>query len=264
MKAYRIVNDQVIDLLKNDIIPWKIPLRYQRPHQNYFTKNVYKGINALILNGIAHFKNYNSSYWITFDHVKLLNGSIKQHEKSTKVIFYKKNQNKKGDTYTTLRFINVFNLDQIVGIPKDPQEEIFNPYLKTTHIIENFIGSPKIIEGEENFYCPQDDFIEVQDKTNFIELSKLLIKSTGHIDRLNRVSSNFDINHPLFILEDLVIEVGSFLLCGLIRLNPEALTNKKEYIRKYKIILEENPNILINASSMASRAVKFILFGESH
>lgn len=258
MKIYRLVNDQVIALLKKDIIPWKMPLSFQTPHQNYFTKTIYSGVNSLILNGMTKLKGFKSPYWATFNQLKILNASIKEKEKATRIIYYKTNKNKKGESYNILRFLSVFNLDQVEGIPRQPQQKTFNEFLKTSHIIDSFINGPEILIGEENIYCLVDDFIEIQDKTNFIELSKLLIKSTGHIDRLNRISSNYDIDHPLYILEELVIDIGSCFLCSLVGIKPEPLTDLKDYRKRMILLLEESPNLIFNAASMASRAVKYI------
>ena len=262
MKVYRLVNDQVLELLKKDIIPWAMPLEFRDAHRNYFTGTIYSGVNALMLNGMAKLKGFKSPYWATFDQLKILNASVKDGEKAIKIIFYKQAKNKKGDRYTILRFLNIFNLDQVQGIPKEPQQKKFRPFLKPSYIIDSFGHGPEILTGEENIYCLVDDFIEVQDKTNFIEMSKLLIKSTGHINRLNRVSSNYDIDHPLYILEELVVDIGSCFLCSLVGIRPEP-KDIETYKKRMAPLLKDNPNLIFNASAMASRAVKYIFNGET-
>ena len=267
MKSYKLVNDQFIELLENNIIPWKDHLEIRLPHQNYLTMAVYQGANQLLLNGISIFKKYKSPYWLTFDQLKLLNGRVRAKEKSSKIIFYEKKVNKKGDKYTLLRYHSIFNLDQVDGIPKNPKRKRLFDLYKEKNIIDNYINGPKIIEGDENFYCPEDDFIELEDKTDFLNLSYCMIKSTGHIRRLNRICSNFEDDHPLWTLEELTCQIGQSLLMSLVGSSPSLKdsvfkNNRKTYIEAWLPILKDNPSMILNASSYARRAIKLILLGE--
>jgi len=267
MRVFKLVNDQFLTLLENNIIPWKDPLKIQAPCQNYFSKHVYQGINQLVLNGFSALKGFKSPYFLTFDQCSTLGGRVRSKETHIKIAYYKKKVRKDGSEYTDLQYHKVFNLDQIEGIPKTPRlKKSFDLY-KEKNIIDNYINKPNIIKGDDDFYCPIDDFIEVRDPTDFINLSYYLIKSTGHVKRFNRIASNYEDDHPLWLLEELTCQVGQGLLSALVGLSPMQDSvfkkDRETYIKTWLPLLKENPNMLINASSFARRAVGLIITGES-
>ena len=267
MRVYRLVNDQLIELLEINIIPWKDHLEIKVPYQNYFAQNVYMGVNQLILNGISLFKKYKSPYFLTFEQVNILRGRVRAKEKHTKVIYYKKKVRKDGTGYTDLQYHKVYNLDQVDGIPRNPKRKKSFDLYKEKNIIDGYINGPRIVEGEDNLYCPIDDFIEVNDKSDFLNLAYYLIKSAGHVGRLNRISCNYDDDHPLWLVEELTCQVGQSLLGALVGLCPGLkdsvfIKDRESYIKTWLPILKENPNMVINASSAARRAVNLIITGE--
>ena len=83
--VYQIVTNRIIELLEQDIIPWRKPWISGGCPQNLISKKKYRGINVLLLSSL----NYAQNYFLTFNQVVQLGGSVKQNEKAHFVVFWK-------------------------------------------------------------------------------------------------------------------------------------------------------------------------------
>jgi len=126
--GYQIVTDCIIASLKAGVIPWEKP--WQTPHvaggpfpRNFRTGKPYRGINIMLLWSCS----YSSSFWLTFNQAKEIDGSVRKGEKGTQIVFYKqlRDRQKTDDEHTTeedrrvpfvLTYHMVFNVEQCDGL----------------------------------------------------------------------------------------------------------------------------------------------------
>jgi len=121
-KVYEIVTNQVLSLLEKGEIPWKKPWKGSLP-QNLITRRPYQGINRILLMNTP----YSSPYWLTFLQCRDLGGYVKEGEKATIVVFWKRYEIEQEDeetgeietkTIPILRYYKVFNVEQC-QLPED-------------------------------------------------------------------------------------------------------------------------------------------------
>ena len=162
--VYQIVTNRIIELLEQNIIPWRKPWIENGSPQNLISQKHYRGINVLLLNSLP----YPHSYYLTYNQIYNLGATVKQGEKPYFVVFWKW-VNKQGETLEAdkkptqvpmLRYYQVFNIAQVEGIPEDylPNLEKRPPLeidQSCEQIIANIPMCPDIIfEGNEAYYMP--------------------------------------------------------------------------------------------------------------
>jgi antirestriction protein ArdC len=271
--VYQIVTDQIIELLEQDIIPWKKPWMSGLP-KNLISKKPYRGINIMLLNSLG----YKDNYFLTFDQVKKIGGSVKRGEKSHLVVFWKwiEGEAKEGEEKKTrkpiLIYYRVFNVEQCTGIhsslvPAQVTERY--PIAACDSIIERMPDKPKIQYKEnEAYYHPKEDFINMPDIEYFVDSEAYyatffheLVHSTGHTDRLNRK----EIVEPTrfgtydYSSEELVAEIGSCYLQTVAGIFHSNISNSAAYIQGWLGKLKNDKRCIVLASGQAQRAVDYIL-----
>ena len=117
---YQIVTNNIIEKLEKKIVPWQQTWTDEWLPKNLVSKKPYKGINVWLLNSL----NYSQNYFLTFNQIKELGGSVKKGEKSQMVVFWKwleKEDEKTKEIKKTplLKYYTVFNIDQFIVIPKE-------------------------------------------------------------------------------------------------------------------------------------------------
>ena len=93
------------------------------------------------------------------------------------------------------------------------------------------------------------------------KMSKHLIHSTGHKDRLNRdeISKISLFGSHDYSKEELVAEMGSAFLCGHCGIEPSVIENQAAYIQNWLKKLQSNQKWLVYAAAKAQKASDFIL-----
>jgi len=121
---------------------WSIPQNNEDLAKNAISGNTYKGLNQMILSFESHKRNFPQNQWVTFDQVQKNGGNIIRGEKSTIIyywqsIFHDSHGNRLDDKglrnltpetlearsitkETTLRYYNVFNISQTIGLEQSP------------------------------------------------------------------------------------------------------------------------------------------------
>jgi antirestriction protein ArdC len=271
-KVYEIITDRIIQSLQNGVVPWRTPWVTKVP-RNLISKKPYRGVNVCLLSTF----HYASSWWLTFNQVKSLGGSVKKGEKSTPVVFYKVYDNVNPETGETdkrfiLRFYNVFNALQCDGItvPQEPMGRKFTPLQECECIVDRYIGRGPTITHDANqaVYGPSLDVIHMPSKDSFespeayyATLFHEMVHSTGHPSRLNRDGiTKFDgFGSHQYSFEELVAECGSAFLCGEAGILNTTLDNSVAYIAFWIKKLQSEPTWIIRAGSKAAAAVDYIL-----
>ena len=280
-KTYQIITDRIVDRLKEGIIPWKKPWNPGQPQQNPFTKNVYHGINQLLLNSMG----YSQPYWATFKQISKMGKSVRKGAKGVPIIFasFKETEKIKSDgsivegKFFFYRYYTVFNVAQTnIILPEDEKPKIdFEPIGNAEKIIELYsdIG-PRVNHGGQDraFYRPSTDQIYLPDREIFTgepEYYSTIFHefghSTGHSKRwTNKTGRPGIMNHTGFgshaySEEELVAEITSCFLCSEANILESTGDNSQAYINNWIKALKDNPTFIVKAAQQAEKAANIIL-----
>jgi len=272
-KVYDIINQRIIDLLEQNVIPWHKPWNASSNFpKNMVSKKEYRGINIFILASSP----YSSPYWMTFNQIQSKGGHVIKGEKSMPVIFWKWLDKKDDDPGTgkipMLRYYNVFNLDQTEGIETPPTTEIINtftPIEMAEQIIEGMPYRPEIRHGGNRAsYSPMLDFVKLPVPEAFQSPEEYystcfheLTHSTGHASRVGRkgvLEPSYFGSHE-YSKEELVAEMGAAFLCGHTGIENITLNNSVAYLQGWLKALKSDKTLLIHAAAQAQKAADFIL-----
>ena len=279
MNIYEIVTGKIIECLNQGVVPWQKDWK-SILYCNYCTKKTYQGINQLLLfaQSILQKKNFKSPYWLTWNQIKKLSGSVLKGEKASIIIHYDskiieeeiiKQDNEKEIKQKKISFMKyylVFNLDQTSGIP---EIEIYKNEFKKDceEVLNNMEEKPVIKHGINPAYSPKNDYILMPGINNFKSstgyysaLYHELIHWTGHSSRLNRFKSeSLQFGSEVYSKEELIAELGSSFLCQFTGIAKEVVRNQASYIKGWLEVLNNDKRLIITASGQAGKAVDFIL-----
>jgi antirestriction protein ArdC len=279
LNIYEIVTNKIIECLNNGVVPWQIEWT-SSPYSNYCTKKAYQGLNQLLLISqcIVNNKNYSSPFWLTWNQVKKLKGSINKNEKASIIIYYDFkiiedeiiNDNNEKETsqkkISFLKYYNVFNYEQTSGITEIVLNK--NEYKKSCEeLFDGIVEKPVIKTGVNPAYNPLHDYILMPVINNFKSsdsyysaLFHELIHWTGHKSRLDRFNEqSLKFGSEVYSKEELTAELGSSFLCHLTGIEKELLNNQASYIKGWLKALNDDKKLIIQASSQAGKAVDFML-----
>jgi antirestriction protein ArdC len=275
--VFAIVTDRITEQLEQGNIPWQKTWAGAGPPQNLLNKQLYHGINTLLLNML----NYEQNLFLTFNQIKNIGGTVRKGEHSHIVIFWKWPERKKGETpdekekkrKPMLRYYLVFNIAQCEGIPEKFLPPVVacqphSPIQSCEEIITNMPNRPPIIHHEPHpFYHFVRDFINMPLKDTFINpeayydsLFHEMIHSTGHTSRLNR-KEVMDEGKTLeaYSVEELTAEIGACFLNSHAGNDGLNFKNDVAYIKGWMKRLKNNKKFIFLASSKAQKAVDYIL-----
>ncbi|MEV9527045.1 zincin-like metallopeptidase domain-containing protein [Aliarcobacter butzleri] len=234
---------------------------------NYATKTNYNGFNILVLMFEAQEKGYKSNYWLTFNQIKALKGTVKKGEAATPVFFFKPLTIKETDTETNeekektiplLKFYNVFNLDQ-TDIEIGNNEATFNGD------IEEFISNLdiEIKNDAEAYYSPKKDFVAIPhislfDTTDnyYSVLCHELSHASAAKHRLNRDLTGF-FGSESYAKEELIAELGSVFLCS--HLGIQSSIRHEAYLKGWLSAAKADPKFLWKSASEAQKILDYFI-----
>lgn len=262
--VYEIITERFIDSLKEGKIPWRQSWKGTLP-TNLVSGKKYNGINQLIL-----MMSSSESYFVTYKQCKKLGGNIKKGSKGLPVTYWNfierevlKDGKKIKEEIPFLRYYTVFPISCTEGIEdKIPQgkenEEIEScEELVKRHNIKFGFGEPS--------YRPKSDVINMPPIGNFKSSAEYygvlfheMVHWTGHDSRLKRNLSG-QVNDD-YAKEELVAEIGAAFLRTIMGIdNDIIIENEKAYIQGWISKLENDPKLIICASTKSKKASEFIL-----
>lgn len=276
--AYKVITDQIIEMLKQGEIPWEKPW-ISRANCNLRSKHVYKGINRLMTAAVAAKNGWVSPYWVTFNQVRELGGKVKKGSKATYVVlwkFIKKEQTDGTEKVIPLcRYYKIFNVEQTEGLEAYiPEDETFE--WDSEEKAEEMVSGCKFSDiisygGSQACYIPSHDRIEIPCRETFKTANGFyattfheMVHATGHITRLDRKLGMFgDFGSHEYSKEELVAELGASFLCAAAGItNEKQLTNAAAYCQSWIKVLQNDVHAIVSAASKAEKAAKYIM-GES-
>ena len=276
--VYQLVTDQIISLLEQGIIPWQRPWAEAGVPANLLSKRQYRGINLWLLLSL----NYEQNYFLTWDQIKSMGGSVKKGETGHIVVFWKPVQkNAEEDKETKqkqvpmLRYYKVFNIAQCRDIPENliPKSDVAavdrEPILECEAIINSMANSPTIVHKEQKAYYRIDtDIINMPKKKSFKSLESYystlfheLVHSTGAEKRLGRktLTDMVPFGSESYAMEELIAEMGSAYLCRFSGVLPNEINNTVAYLDNWLGVFKKDKRFIISASGQAQKAVDLIL-----
>lgn len=272
---YEIVTQKIIDLLETGVVPWQIPWRTASGMpRNLVSLRPYNGINFWLL----LCRKDSIPFYLTFEQVKSLGGTIRKGEKSTMIVFWKllKSEDEAEEKVTPLlRYYHVFNISQTEGIDEKriPKTGAFDHDFNSVDVAESLISKwtdcPKIIQGSDSaYYEPKFDLVCIPNPRTFFNdhqfystLYHELVHSTGHTKRLGRHEKIKDhkFGSQDYSQEELVAEMGAAYLCGLTDMGQQTLENNVAYIKSWIRTFKNDSKVLIMAAAQAQKAVDYII-----
>ena len=140
---------------------------------------------------------------------------------------------------------------------------------------EQLLGNwevPVTFQGNRAYYTPSADRIQLPAREDFSSSAGLYatwaheaIHSTGHKKRLERegiVSSDATFGSELYAKEELVAELGAFLLCNRLQISSKP-DNHASYLQSWIRCLKEEPAFLKKSIGDATKAAN-LLFPQVH
>lgn len=274
---YEMVTNLIIERLEKGVIPWQMPWKTETGlPQNMVYRKVYRGFNFWLLLTVAD--KFGSPFFLTFNQVKELGGHVLKGEKGFPVVFWKilEKEEKDGniDQVPFLRYYTVFNLKQTDGIDesKIPSSEAydhdFDPIAQAEQLIECWSDCPEIrLDQSHAFYSPSEDYIGMpnprtffHDEQFYLTLYHECCHCTGYISRTGRHEKLLNHKFGFPDMEELVAEMGAAYLCYITGIqNNATIDNSAAYIKSWIGKFKEDKKMILTASSMAQKAVDYIL-----
>lgn len=285
--VYEIITNIFIKSLQEGHIPWHKGWTGGSAY-NYISNKAYRGINPWLLpdnGGYVSYKQIQDKGW-----------TLKEEHNSYIVTFWKMfnhpaldnngnpilddDGNPTTKTVPYLRYYRVFSIKDCLD--KDgnpiPERAVVSPNAEPIAIgeqlITNYLDNEPDLKfindrmSNEAYYSPALDMVQVPTKEQFKSINEYystvfheLTHSTGSKKRLDRNISNLFGNHE-YSKEELVAEMGAAMLCNLSGIEtPDTLKNSKAYIKGWIKALQDDPKLIISASSKAQKAVEMIAEG---
>jgi antirestriction protein ArdC len=284
--VYEKITDLIISKLELGVIPWRKPWTDAGPPCNLITKRPYRGINLLLLSCAA----YGQPYFLSFNQVKKLGGTVRKDEKAYMVVFYKWleatdvngevifKEDGKPKMLPLLRYYYVFNVEQCYGIDakhlpeQQPIERQFQPIETAEQIVSGMPDKPGICYfGTRAFYNPTTDRVNLPVKTSFVSDAELystlfheLVHATGHSSRLARPAiGTAAFGSENYSKEELIAEMGSAFLCAEAGIENRTIDNSAAYIGNWLERLRDDKRLVVLAAGAAQKACDYILKRQS-
>lgn len=264
------VTTKLLEQLEAGVIPWR--QRWQVTGsagipRNFVTDRPYSGINVLLLWLTSLEAGYTDRRWLTANQIKQLGGAFKG-QRASRIIFAgqgkKQNDNGEEESYTCVRFYNVFNAQQVGGLDFGPKPELepFELRLKNARVfVEN--QEVRILHGgNQAFYSPSRDMITLPHPTSFFDEASYwattlheLAHATGHPSRLGRT---FGKRHtPEYALEELVAELASCFVCAELGITP-MFEDSASYLAHWCQLLGDSQTAIYKAAREASKVTAYL------
>lgn len=272
-KVYEIVTQKIVEQLEQGVVPWHKPWFGKNTCISHATGKEYSLINQMLLGDAGEY--------ITFKQIQDAKGTLKKGSKAKVVVFWKMlkvTESKLLDDGETievtekmvpvLRYYKVFN---IKDTDLDPKYKTVNPDFEPIDEAEKIAGdyckreNIKVRESEDRAcYSPIKDEIQMPAQEQFeseaeyyATLYHEMIHSTGHKDRLNRLKADAYFGNEEYGKEELVAELGAAFMMNTLGIDG-AFDNSASYIDAWLKTIKGNPQLIVNASAQAEKAVNYI------
>lgn len=269
------ITNRIIAELEQGSIPWQKPWFGSGKAIKRSNGEPYSILNEMLLG---------PGEYASFKQVHESGGKVKKGAKGRMVVFWKMLSVMDKDTdeekvIPLLRYNIVFRIGtDTEGIePKyyKPGEGSSKPHAETIEAAQNVLNSyiqrsgVKLIHevGDTACYRPTSDSITLPELKQFRNSAEYYgtafheaVHSTGHITRLNRLTSPAHFGSESYSKEELVAELGSASILNIIGIETAgSFRNSAAYIQSWLGALKNDKTLLISATSRAQKAVDLIM-----
>lgn len=251
-----ILAERFILSLEAGTIPWQKPWKFVHP-QNAISRKAYSGVNAFIIGWYGQ-----DNYYLTFNQIKALGGSLEKGTRSLPVQFFSKveaSKSKDGKEFLLRRYYNVFPLNKVT-LPegkeyKRADKQIdFKPDAEAERLAS--LSTCPVSQGKAGRACYSPTFhrIEMPSKDSFKSVAHYyatLFHEIGHSLKEKGTHSTGFGSEP-YAKEELVAELFSSLClaeCGLEA--PEVTTNATAYVQNWLTALKGDKTLILSAAAEA-------------
>lgn len=248
---------------------------------NVASGQYYRGINVIALWVAAQERMFPSGYWATYSQWRALGAQVRNGEKGSSIVFYKKLPRKSGegsedDAESAPRLVarvsHVFNAAQVEGWEpsRSPPSNLVESIADAEIFIQG-LGAEIRHGGELARYLPKLDRIEIPPRESFVPttyssategyystLFHELTHWSGHDTRLKRKFSQ-RFGNEAYAVEELVAELGAAFLCADFRISNAPRLDHAAYIASWLRVLGHDPRAIVTAASKASVAVEYLM-----
>jgi len=253
--------------------------------RNGSSKRGYNGLNIWLL----ALRGYSDARWFTYKQAAALDAQVRKGEKGTKVFFWqflpvwedasgkqvrkptkaqiKSGAVKKVREIPMFRVYTVFNAMQIDGLAEVTVPDVTpgDKYADAAEVLDA-LGAEVIHGGDEASYSPSLDCIRLPLPGQFDTIEDYWATRahetthwTGHKSRCNRDLKLNRFGDEKYAMEELVAELGSAMLCGLLGIDGEM--QHPSYIANWLKVLRGDKYAVFTAATAAQKAVNFIMEG---
>jgi len=287
--AYQMATDRICELLEQGFIPWNKP--WAMASDCAWSGNdghVYSLLNQLLLadpkkkyHGIDEMFKDISGEWVTFKQALDRGGCVRKGEHGRKVIFFNMVPKKDDDGNETEKMIPILSWSTVFKISQcDGIEQKFHKDADTLYDFEadrtaeevacQYIDREKvelkIKHCNKACYSPASDTVTMPLPEQFADNSEYystlfheLVHSTGHPNRLNRLSRTAAFGNEEYSAEELVAEIGSASIMATLGIESNGtFRNSAAYIQNWLKALKNDKKLIVTASSKAEKAIKMI------
>ena len=283
-----LIAEQIIQQIEQGAEDWEMPWHKGMSFAlNRVTGSLYGGINLMLLWDECKKHNYSKNHWATLKQWRKLGGTVRKGEKAIRILVLIQRTSKEeaqlnlhpemategGREFRTfIKHIPVFNIDQVNGLNLD-QPGLFPGEVYGTAGIDELIkktGAEIRHGGNEAFYRPSEDFIQMPYKASFHEtqystavegyyttLLHELIHWTGHESRCDR--QKFAVfGSEMYAFEELVAELGCAMLSTHFQQRIEPRAEHAQYIADWLKVLKQDFNYFYQAQNQALNAISWL------
>jgi antirestriction protein ArdC len=240
---YQHITRQIVTLMEQQGSDWTRPWTSATGGpSNFLTGDHYRGINALLLGLRAYDSGYDSHQWATFKQWRMKGGHVRQGEKGTLCVFFKRTPVEKDGEQQIIPVLNhffLFNLYQVDGVEAPAAVPL--PEVERNAKVDTFISSTGAViheKGHRAFYSPETDMIWIPELGAFTNqelfystLLHELAHWSGHGSRLDRregTRSRF--GDEAYAMEELVAELASAFLSIQLQVSHEPREDHAKYL----------------------------------
>ena len=285
---YKMITEKITDQLAKGIVPWRKPWTGVVDGAiSYVTRKPYSFLNQLLLGRAGEY--------LTPEEIKKRGGHIKKGAHASIVTFYSRilrnrqtEQTEDGEEISVtivkphwtpiLRFYRVFHIDDVEGIeskikkgkpavsvkPVEKAEKVINGYLAAEPHLKFHNDKP----SNKAYFCPSTDEVVVPMITQYQDVEEYysttfheLTHSTLTADRCDRTEENKNapFGSEAYSREELVAEMGAAMLVNICGMEADkAFKNSVAYIHGWLQKLQDDPKMIVWASSRAEKAARYI------
>jgi antirestriction protein ArdC len=272
---YQEVTDTIIAALEAGTAPWqKSWAACGTAFPTRVTGEQYRGINVMIL----AMQGRSAPTWMTYKQAAELGGNVRKGEKAATITFFKPLKVEKDgveETIPLLRAYNVFNVEQIDGLP----EKFYPVAAEPRHTgdrdreVDLYIRDTRADirhGGGRAFYVPSEDYIQLPNFDQFEDAEAYygtalheLAHWTGAEKRLDRNIKNANGTKD-YAREELVAEMSAAFLTAKLGVENSPRDDHAQYLSHWLGVMKEDKKAIFKAATAAQKVVDYLDAQQTH